>query len=373
MFLLSPNELMTKQNEKNLFPILPSKSNFIGILGGGQLGKMTAMAASRLGFSTSLYCPKGDNPAENVVTKVLHGSWDNFTKIDKFASDIICATSEFENVPSKVLDQISKKSSVSPNSFVFKTAQFRDKEKQIASQAGFNVPKWFKIQSLQDLQKFSEQLDFNAILKTNSLGYDGKGQSIINSKSNLHEIWHQIDFLDCILEEKINFKREISVLYAKSANQTECFFPISENKHQKGILRTTSAPVFLEEKTLKQIKKLTRNYARLIKLTGLLTIEMFELKDGSILFNEIAPRPHNSYHWTIEGCQNSQFDILIKCICGHSISDESTYEKWEMKNIIGFEINDLKKHLMDKKYSCHVYGKKEVKPGRKMGHLTRKK
>ncbi len=361
-----------KKKEKSLFPILPSKSNFIGILGGGQLGKMTAMAASKLGFPTSLYCPKGDNPAEEVVTKVLHGSWDNFSKMNKFSSDIVCATSEFENVPSKALDQIAKNVPVLPNSYVFKSAQFRDKEKIIASEAGFNVPKWFKIRSINDLQKFAKQLDFNAVLKTNSLGYDGKGQSVINSRVNLHDVWSITDFSDCILEEKINFKREISILYAKSADQTECFFPISENKHHKGILRKTLAPTFVEEKKLRQIKKLTRNFAKLINLTGLLTIEMFELNDGSILFNEMAPRPHNSYHWTIEGCQNSQFDILIKCICGHSISDQTSPEKWEMNNIIGPEINSIKKYVMNKNFSCHIYGKKEVKSGRKMGHLTKK-
>ncbi len=363
---------MKKEDKRSLFPILPSNSNFIGILGGGQLGKMIAISANQMGFSTSLYCPKGDNPAESAVTKVSYGSWENFNKLDEFISNVICTTSEFENVPSKVLDFVSKKTIVSPDSYVFKNAQSRDKEKKLALEAGFNLPKWFKINSLKDLKIHSESLNFDAILKTNSLGYDGKGQKMINKKTNLKEAWKKINFADCILEEKIDFKREISILYAKSADQSEGFFPISENFHKNGILKKTIAPAKIEKTKLKYIQNLTKNYAKLINLTGLLTIEMFELHNGSILFNEMAPRPHNSYHWTIEGCQNSQFDILIKCICGHSIGNEHASEKWEMQNIIGYEIEKMQKYFLKNNYSCHIYGKKITKPGRKMGHFTKK-
>ena len=358
--------------KKKNFPILPSAKNIIGILGGGQLGKMTAMAATKLGFETYLYCQKGDNPAEEVVSKVYHGSWDDLEKIDHFASKIVCATSEFENVPSTVLDRISKKTNVFPNATAFKNAQNRDREKKLATQAGFKVPKWYKVDTLKDFQKHSKELNFNAILKTNSLGYDGKGQSIINSKNHLKKIWSDINCEDCILEKKINFHREISILYAKSADESDCFFPISENIHENGILRKTIAPTFLDKHTLNKIRDLTKKFAEIINLTGLLAIEMFQLDDENILFNEIAPRPHNSFHWTIEGCKNSQFDILLKCICGHQIKDETSSGVWEMQNILGNEVNDLHELNFARKINYHIYGKKEIKEGRKMGHYTKK-
>ena len=358
--------------KNKIFPILPSSKNIIGILGGGQLGKMIAISATKLGYETYLYCPKGDNPAEEVVSKVYNGSWNNLEKIDNFASKIVCATSEFENVPSAVLDRISKKTLVFPNAIAFKNAQNRDREKKLATQAGFKVPKWYKVDELIDFQKYSKKLNFNAILKTNSLGYDGKGQSIINSKDNLTKIWSDINYKDCILEKKINFNREISILYAKSADESECFFPISENVHENGILRKTIAPAFIEKHTVNKIKQLTKNFAKIINLTGLLAIEMFQLDDGTILFNEIAPRPHNSFHWTIEGCKNSQFDILLKCICGHQIKDQTSSGLWEMVNILGNEENSFKELNFDENIHYHIYGKKEIKEGRKMGHYTKK-
>ena len=356
--------------EKTSFPILPSNLNRIGILGGGQLGKMIAISANNLGFQTLLYCPKGDNPAETAVNKVLHGSWYDFKKIDEFASQISCATSEFENVPSETLDRVAKKSHVFPNSIAFKNAQNRDKEKILAQKVGFKLPKWYKVNNIQELKKFSEELEYNAILKTNSLGYDGKGQKVIKDKESLQSIWSEINCNDCILEEKINFKREISILYAKSADNSDCFFPLSENIHEKGILRTTYGPVLIDKNQKKNIKMLTKNLATKINLIGLLAIEMFQLENGEIIFNEIAPRPHNSFHWTIEGCLNSQFDILVKCICGLPIHNESSSSKWKMVNIIGKEIENLNEIINEQNYKCHIYGKKEIKKGRKMGHFT---
>ncbi len=360
-----------KKNKKQT-PFYPSKNNLIGILGGGQLGKMIAVSASKFGFPTYLYCPKGDNPAENVVTKVLHGDWNDKNKLETFAKEVICATSEFENIPSTTLDYLSKKTLVYPNSKTFMNAQFRDKEKKLAQQAGFIVPRWFKINSFSELKKYAKELNYKAILKTNSQGYDGKGQTIIDKKSNLEEIWTDTNFAECILEEKIEFKREISILYARSSNLSECFFPISENIHDNGILRRTIAPAKIGIFSKNKIMKLTKILSNLLNLVGLLTIEMFELHDGTIVFNEIAPRPHNSFHWTIEGCNKSQFDILIGSILGHKIVDVENYGFWEMENILGDEINDLSDFFSFGNYFPHIYGKKEIKNGRKMGHITRK-
>ena len=345
------------------------KNKTVGILGGGQLGKMTAIAANRLGYYTLLYCPKGDNPAEYIVNEYIDGNWDDSEKLEIFGSKVDVITSEFENIPAKILDDLSKITIVCPSSFCFSIAQFRNKEKEMAAKSGFLVPKWYKINSLDDLMKYSKILNNNCILKTNSLGYDGKGQVNISSEINFKKIWNEINFNDCILEEKINFDREVSVLYAKSLNDTECFFPLSENYHENGILKHTIAPATLDNELEIKLKFTVKKFAKFLNLKGLLTIELFQ-SGNDFIFNEIAPRPHNSFHWTIEGCKNSQFDILVKSITGQNINNQVVNQKWKMINLLGDEVKNLKLFNFHNDQKVHIYGKKEVKNGRKMGHIT---
>ena len=345
------------------------KNKTIGILGGGQLGKMTAIAAKNLGYRTLLYCPKGDNPAEYSVNEYINGNWDNNKKLEIFASKVDVITSEFENVPANTLDYLAKMTKVYPSSFCFSIAQYRNKEKEMASKSGFLVPKWYRVKSLEDLIKCSKVLNHNCILKTNSLGYDGKGQIKISSETNFKKIWDQINFNDCILEEKISFDREVSILYAKSSNETECFFPLSENRHENGILQNTIAPAILENELEIKLKFNVKKFAKLLNLKGLLTIELFQT-GNNFIFNEIAPRPHNSFHWTIEGCKNSQFDILVKSITGQDIVNQVVNKNWKMINLLGNEVKNLKLFNFHKDQKTHIYGKKEVKNGRKMGHIT---
>ncbi|MDC3096185.1 5-(carboxyamino)imidazole ribonucleotide synthase [Alphaproteobacteria bacterium] len=345
------------------------KNKTIGILGGGQLGKMIAIAAKKLGYQTLLYCPKGDNPAEYSVSEYIDGNWDDNKKLEIFASKVDVITSEFENIPAKTLDYLSKMTKVYPSSFCFSIAQHRNKEKEMARKSGFLVPKWYRIKSLEDLIKCSKVLNHNCILKTNSLGYDGKGQIKISSETNFKKIWDQINFNDCILEEKISFDREVSILFAKSSNETECFFPLSENRHENGILQNTIAPAILENELEIKLKSNVKKFAKLLNLKGLLTIELFQT-GNNFIFNEIAPRPHNSFHWTIEGCENSQFDILVKSITGQDIVNQIVSKNWKMINLLGNEVKNLKLFNFHKNQKTHIYGKKEVKNGRKMGHIT---
>ena len=341
----------------------------IGILGGGQLGKMIAAASNNLGYRTILYCPRGDNPAENNVSEFIDGNWDDYKKLEFFASKVDVITSEFENIPAKALDNLSKITKVYPSSFSFSIAQYRNKEKEMASKSGFLVPKWYRIKSLEDLIKYSKILNHDCILKTNSLGYDGKGQIKISPKVNLNKIWTEINFNDCVLEEKINFDREVSILYSKSINGSECFFPLSENYHENGILKYTIAPAILKKELKIRLKHIVKKMAKLLNLNGLLTIELFQ-RGNDFIFNEIAPRPHNSFHWTIEGCKNSQFEILVKSITGQNISDQSVNGNWKMMNLLGKDIENLKLFNFHRHQTIHLYGKKEVKNGRKMGHIT---
>ena len=353
-------------------PILPNEKNVIGILGGGQLGKLIALSASKAGYKTHLYCPKGDNPAEIVVDRVTNGEWNDFEKLVQFSENVTCATSEFENIPSKTLELLSNNTTIIPSSIVFRYAQIRSKEKEMALKSGFNTPKWFLIKNTDDLITASQSLGNRGILKTNSFGYDGKGQFRINSDTNLFEIWEKLGAVECVLEELLDFKREISIMYFKSTDNTDGFFPLSENFHQDGILKRTVAPAILNETVKQDLKLKTKELSKNLSFYGILAIELFELADSSIIFNEIAPRPHNSFHWTIDGCDNSQFDILVRTICGLTVKDVSSNGKWEMTNIIGDDVNNLINVYNNQNYLLNLYGKKNTKPGRKMGHYNKK-
>tara|TARA_B100000927_G_scaffold232459_1_gene192570 strand:+ start:965 stop:2050 length:1086 start_codon:yes stop_codon:yes gene_type:complete len=358
---------MTKPNN---FPILPNDENILGIVGGGQLGKMIALSASKAGYKTHLYCPKGDNPAEAVVDKITNGQWDDYDKLVEFSNEVFCATSEFENIPSKSLELLSNRTNVVPSSIVFRCAQIRSKEKEIAIKSGFSTPKWFLIKTADDLISSIRKMPQAGILKTNSLGYDGKGQLKIDKNSNFFEAWENLGSVECVLEEKLEFKREISLMYFKSLDGSDGFFPPSENYHENGILKKTSAPAHLDAKIATDLKIKTKKLAQNLNLCGVLAIELFELLDGSIVFNEIAPRPHNSFHWTLNGCNNSQFDILVRTICGLPVKDVDCNGKWEMTNLLGQDINNIDIYK-DQNHILHIYGKKNVKINRKMGHYNR--
>ncbi len=341
-------------------------------MGGGQLGKMIGLSAKRAGYKTHLYCPKGDNPAESAVSKVTYGEWNDFDKLVEFSNKVVCATSEFENIPSKSLELLASKTKVIPNSIVFRCAQIRSKEKEMAVKSGFKTPKWYLIKNSDDLITAAKSLDNNGVLKTNSLGYDGKGQVRISKNSDLFELWESLGSVECVLEEELEFKREISIMYFKSFDNSDGFFPISENSHKQGILNKTIAPAIIDNVTEKDLRSKTKELSHNLNFYGVMAIELFELLDGSILFNEIAPRPHNSFHWTMEGCDNSQFDILIRTICGLPVKDVECSGKWEMTNLIGEEVKNIGNIINNQDYILHLYNKKQIRPGRKMGHYNKR-
>ena len=353
------------------YPILPNDVNTIGILGGGQLGKLIALSANKMGYKTHLYCPKGDNPAETVVDEITHGEWNDFDKLFHFSNKVVCATSEFENIPSKTLELLSKNIKITPSNIVFRCAQIRSKEKEMALKSNFLTPKWFLIKNTYDLIKASKALNNSGILKTNSLGYDGKGQVKIKNETNLLQAWEDLGSVECVLEELIQFKREVSIMFFKSHDESYGFFPLSENYHENGILKKSIAPVVLHDNIEQELKLKTKKLAENLNFYGILAIELFELTDGSLIFNEIAPRPHNSFHWTIDACNNSQFDILIRAICGLPVENINCKGKWEMTNLIGEDIKHLDKIYNDQNYLLNIYGKKSIKSGRKMGHYTK--
>ncbi len=333
---------------------------------------MIGLSAKRAGYKTHLYCPKGDNPAVSAVSKVTYGEWNDFDKLVEFSNKVVCATSEFENIPSKSLELLASKTKVIPNSIVFRCAQIRSKEKEMAVKSGFKTPKWYLIKNSDDLITASKSLGNKGVLKTNSLGYDGKGQVRISKNSNLFELWESLGSVECVLEEELEFKREISIMYFKSFDNSDGFFPISENSHKQGILNKTIAPAIIDNVIEKDLRLKTKELSHNLNFYGVLAIELFELLDGSILFNEMAPRPHNSFHWTMDGCDNSQFDILIRTICGLPVKDVECNGKWEMTNLIGEEVKNIGNIINNQEYILHLYNKKQIKPGRKMGHYNKR-
>ena len=333
---------------------------------------MIALSAKRAGYKTHLYCPKGDNPAESVVSKITYGEWNDFDKLVEFSNKVVCATSEFENIPSKSLELLASKTKVIPSSIVFRSAQIRSKEKEMAVKSGFKTPKWYLIKNSDDLIIASNSLGNKGVLKTNSLGYDGKGQVRISKNSNLFELWESLGSVECVLEEELEFKREISIMYFKSFDNSDGFFPISENSHKQGILNKTIAPAIIDNVIEKDLRSKAKELSYNLNFYGVLAIELFELLDGIILFNEIAPRPHNSFHWTMDGCDNSQFDILIRTICGLPVKDVECSGKWEMTNLIGEEVKNIEDIINNQDYILHLYNKKQTKPGRKMGHYNKR-
>ena len=337
----------------------------IGILGAGQLGKMLAEAATKLGFETHVYAPDEDPIAAPVATRFTQGSYDDAAALEKFAESVDIITLEFENVPVGPLKNL--KTPICPGVQVLEVSQHRIHEKELARSLGMVTAPFATVTSQAELQAALQTIDMPGILKTCRMGYDGKGQWKITEGQPLPAI----DFStpqDLIYEGFVNFEREISVIVARNMDgDVECFEPV-ENVHQHHILHTTTAPANLSSDVARLAMAVAMQLAAALHVVGVLAVEMFVTADGNVLVNEVAPRPHNSGHWTMDGCNVSQFEQAIRAITGMPlIKPQRTASNVVMTNLIGEEVNDLAKwsgaHI-------HLYGKKEIRPGRKMGHVT---
>ena len=343
----------------------------VGILGGGQLGRMIAMACSELGYRSLVYCPEGDNPAVEVSSEKIIGNWNDDELIDKFISSVDAVTLEFENIPISTIKKIEKNFPVFPNSKVLETAQYRPFEKKYAKDAGIKVPSWWLINSKKELVDALFQLNGPGILKTTSLGYDGKGQLKISGNEKIEDIWVKIKDNEVILEEFVDFKTELSFLICRKNNNEICIFPPTENFHQDGILQKSKAPAELSEEIWLSGAAHLSKLADQLSLNGLMAVEYFLLENGQLIFNEIAPRPHNSFHWTMDGLLCSQFNQLIRCVVGMPFGNVSMINKWEMINILSENYKDIPKYTLDNNCKIYIYNKQSIKTKRKLGHINR--
>jgi 5-(carboxyamino)imidazole ribonucleotide synthase len=349
---------------------LPQKT--IGILGSGQLGRMLVIAASQLGLRTHVYAPDANNsPAGDIAHETTQGAYDDIETLTAFAASIDAVTSEFENVPANLMSLLAKYCLASPGETALHTAQHRIREKTLARDLGISTPRFWHIIDTTSLHKAMDELDAPAIMKTCQLGYDGKGQVRLAPGDDLNSAFAGLGTDDAILEEMIAFEAEASFLIARAADGSKSLFPASLNIHKDGILASSVGPAPLDETLVAAGHEAVTKLADALDVVGLLALETFITDDGQILFNEIAPRPHNSFHWTIEGCASSQFTQLIRAVAGMPLGSTSCYGRWQMDNLLGEDMPHLAKLSAEIGLHLHLYGKKDAKPGRKMGHTNR--
>lgn len=343
----------------------------IGILGGGQLGRMTAMAAARLGYRAHIFAPEPDSPAAQVSAGQTIADWDDGDALARFAVDVDVATFEFENIPAAAVREVAALTPVMPRPDILEITQDRLREKDFLKNIGVATTGYREITSAAALGQALPTLKVRAVLKSARMGYDGKGQVNVDPGSAPDEAWRLMGAPRGILEDFVNFRCEVSVIVARGADGAMATYPPVENRHVNHILDTTIAPASVPPDTAREAEQIARDIAARLDLVGVIAVEMFVTKDARILVNELAPRPHNSGHWTIDACAASQFEQLVRVICGLPLGSPERYADAVMKNLIGDEVETWRDAIAEPAARLHLYGKRETLPGRKMGHVTR--
>ncbi len=344
----------------------------IGILGSGQLGRMLAIAAAQLGLRTHIYAPDANtSPAGDIAHRTTTAAYHDNAALAAFAADVDVITSEFENVPAAVMDVLAAICPVSPGRAALYTAQHRIREKTLARELGIATPQFWPVTSADDLKAAMRGHGLPGILKSSSLGYDGKGQVRIKSDDDMDAAFDSLGTDDAILEEIVDFTAEVSFMVARDAIGGISHFPASLNHHRNGILAQSAAPAPLHDEIIAEGMDAVERMAEALELFGLLALEAFTTVDGKLLFNEIAPRPHNSFHWTIEGCATSQFAQLARVLARMPFGATHIYGNWQMDNLLGEDMWKVPELLASAGTHVHLYGKADAKTGRKMGHTNR--
>jgi 5-(carboxyamino)imidazole ribonucleotide synthase len=343
----------------------------VGILGGGQLGRMLALAAAELGLKCHVYCPEAGSPAFAVAAAHTVAAYDDEAALAAFAATVDVVTLEFENIPLETLRFLSERVAVAPGVRSLAVAQDRLNEKNLMSELGIAVPAYAEVSSRQDIYSALAKTGRPAILKTRRLGYDGKGQAVIRPGDDLATVWRTIGEAPAILEAFVAFEREISVVLARAGDGTMRAYDICENRHVNGILATTTVPANVTPELAARAVGIAERIAIALGHVGVLAVEMFVLPGEVILVNEIAPRVHNSGHWTTDGCLTSQFEQHIRAVAGWPLGDAERHSDVTMENLIGGDAGRWAEILAEPGARLHLYGKAEARPGRKMGHVNR--
>ena len=341
----------------------------IGILGGGQLGRMLSVAAARLGFRTHIFEPGANPPAGDVAHALTTAGYDDVDALTAFAKSVDIVTFEFENIPTDALDVIENITPIRPNREALRTSQDRLVEKQFLEGLGLTVAPFADIANAADLEAAMTTIGAPSILKTRRFGYDGKGQSRLRSADDAAEALADMAGNPAVLEGFVNFTAEVSVIAARSpSGEVACFDP-GENVHRDGILHTTTVPARLSAAQRMDAVLLAAKILNALDYVGVLGVELFVTPQGFIV-NEIAPRVHNSGHWTQNGCAVDQFEQHIRAVAGWPLGDGSRYADVVMENLIGDDMDRVPELAKQRDTALHLYGKADVKPGRKMGHVN---
>lgn len=351
-------------------PQILSPGATIGILGGGQLGRMLSVAASRLGFKTHIYEPGANPPAGHVADHVTTAPYEDETALKAFASAVDVITYEFENVPTSALDLLEAVKPIRPNRKALAVSQDRLIEKNFLSDQGLKVAPFAAVDDEVDLAEAIAEIGTPAILKTRRFGYDGKGQARIMTPEEADQALTDMAGAPSILEGFVNFSHEVSVIAARGqAGDISCFDP-GENVHKSGILHTTTVPARLSPAQRTDAVLLAAKILNALDYVGVMGVELFVTKEGLVV-NEIAPRVHNSGHWTQNGCVVDQFEQHIRAVVGWPLGDGKRHSNVEMLNLIGDDVERIPEFAKDGATAIHLYGKADVKPGRKMGHVNK--
>ncbi|MBV8069149.1 MAG: 5-(carboxyamino)imidazole ribonucleotide synthase [Acidobacteriaceae bacterium] len=353
-------------------PILPGSA--IGVLGSGQLGRMFAIAARRMGYRVHTLSPDEDTPTGQVADVEVNAPYEDLAAVCKFASGVSVVTFEFENVPAETAAAAARCAPVRPGGHVLHIAQHRLREKTFLSEAGLPVTAFRRVNSLEELRRAAKDVGLPAILKTAGFGYDGKGQYRIFGESDFPLAWAAVGESEAVLEAFVNFDREISVVAARTMNGDFVHYGAVENQHRNGILDISIAPARVPDQVAQNAVEIARAVLAKLEVVGVLCVEFFVCADGTLLINELAPRPHNSGHFTFDANITSQFEQQLRAVCGLPLGSVTQFAPAAMANLLGdlwdegepdwaaaASIPDVKLHL---------YGKLTARPGRKMGHLT---
>ncbi len=346
----------------------------VGILGGGQLGRMLAVAAAELGLSCHIYCPDPQSPAFAVAAARTVAPYDDEASLADFAAAVDVVTYEFENIPAATVEFLAARTAVLPGTRSLAVSQDRLAEKQLMTELGIAVPAFAPVTALSDIYSALGRTGRPAVLKTSRLGYDGKGQAVIRAGDDPVSAWRAIGETPAVLEAFIPFSREISVVLARGRDGDMRAWDVTENRHKAGILDTSTVPANITPLVAARAVAMAEQIALALDHVGVLAVEMFVLGDGDdarLLVNEIAPRVHNSGHWTADAAHTSQFEQHIRAICGWPLGDIERHSDVAMTNLIGEDVARWRALAEEPGARLHLYGKAEARPGRKMGHVNR--
>ena len=353
--------------------ILPGAT--LGLLGGGQLGRMFVLAARAMGYRVTVLDPSADSPAAQVADRHLAADYDDERALGQLARECAAVTTEFENVPAASLDFLAARVSVRPGAKAVAIAQDRAREKSFLRDNGFATARFALVKEVDAIAVALREVGVPALLKTTRLGYDGKGQVRVDDLDSARQAFTALGEVECVLEERVALERELSVVLGRGANGEVRCYAVTENRHRDGILDISLAPASVSEDVQKKAIVIATAVAAKLGYSGVLAVEFFVCTDGRLLVNEVAPRPHNSGHWTLDAAATSQFEQQVRALCGLPLGDSRAHGAAAMVNLLGDlwqgdQAPAWERILRYPGAKLHLYGKQEARPGRKMGHVT---